>query len=293
MRNFVGKTQHMILYPNAKINLGLAVMRKRADGYHDLETIFLPVSELHDELEVCALPAAEAPEEGYTFRQEGIAVDCPPEDNLIIRTYLQMRAHYPAIGPVSIRFRKNIPFGAGLGGGSADAAFMARGLNELFALGLSNEELEAEVSPLGADCAFFIQNRPRYAEGIGNIFSDVPAAVIEQLAGKWIVLAKPQCAVSTGQAYRGIQRRDENGEAGLRGVTDLSLLTNDFERTVFPLFPEIAALKEQMLREGAFYAAMSGSGATVFGLFDEKVVQLEEKFGVPGGTFVHQQKLYL
>lgn len=281
----------MKLYPNAKINLGLAVMRKRTDGYHDLETIFLPVSELHDELEISPLDAAEAPQEGYTFSQEGIAVDCPPEQNLIIRTYLTMREHNPAVGAVSIRFRKNIPFGAGLGGGSADAAFMARGLNELFGLGLTDEQLEAEVSPLGADCAFFIQNRPRYAEGIGNNFSDVPAEITDQLRGKYIVLAKPQCAVSTGQAYRGIQRRDDNGEAGIRGVTDLSLLTNDFERTVFPLFPEIAALKEQMLSEGAFYTAMSGSGATVFGLFDEKVEELEKKFGVSGGTFVHQQRL--
>ena len=157
----------MILYPNAKINLGLAVMRKRADGYHDLETIFLPVTELHDELEV--MPLATSSEQPYTFVQEGIAVDCSPEDNLIIRAYLAMRDRYPQVGPVAIRFRKLIPFGAGLGGGSADAAYMVKAVNTLFSLGLTDEEMETIVSPLGADCAFFIQNRPRYAEGIGNI----------------------------------------------------------------------------------------------------------------------------
>lgn len=277
----------MKLFPNAKINLGLAVMRKRADGYHDLETIFLPVPGLHDELTVEALEANDAPAEGYTFRQEGIAVDCPPEQNLIIRTYLTMRERYPQVGPVSILFRKNIPFGAGLGGGSADAAFMAKAVNELFRLGLTDEQLEAEVSPLGADCAFFIKNRPQYAEGIGNIFSPVPEAVLKQLEGRWLVMLKPECAVSTGQAYRGIRRREEEGREGIRGVSDLSLLTNDFELTVFPLFPEIAALKEALLSRGAIYAAMSGSGATVFGLFEEEQHGLEEVFP---GCFVHQEK---
>lgn len=278
----------MILHPNAKINLGLAVMRKRADGYHDLQTIFLPVRELHDELTVETLPADRAPEEGYTFRQEGITVDCPPEQNLIIRAYLTMRAHYPQVGPVSILFRKNIPFGAGLGGGSADAAFMAKAVNELFALGLTDEQLEAEVSPLGADCAFFIKNRPQYAEGIGNIFSPAPEAVMAQLEGRWLVLIKPECAVSTGQAYRGIRRREEDGREGIVGQTDLSLLTNDFEDTVFPLFPEIAALKEALLERGAIYAAMSGSGATVFGIFSKEQQGLEEAFP---GCFVHQEPL--
>lgn len=287
----------MILYPNAKINLGLAVMRKRADGYHDLETIFLPVSELHDELEV--LPLEASSERAYTFEQEGITIDCSPEDNLIIRAYLAMRERYPQVGPVAIRFRKQIPFGAGLGGGSADAAYLVKAVNALFSLGLTDEEMEAVVSPLGADCAFFIQNRPRYAEGIGNVFSEVPEAVLEQIRGKWIVLVKPSCAVSTGQAYRGIQRREELGETGIRGVHELSLLTNDFERTVFPLFPEIAAVKQQLEQLGACYAAMSGSGATVFGLFSSQASLAEalSRIGAHSieslfpNCFIHQQSL--
>ena len=147
----------MILHPNCKINIGLRVIGKRADGYHDLETIFYPVTGVHDVLEV-----AEAKE--FAFEQTGIAVDCPEEDNLIIKCYRRMRARYPQIGDVSIRFEKRIPFGAGLGGGSSDAAHMAIALNELFDLGLSREQLAAEVAPLGADCSFFVYNTPCLAE---------------------------------------------------------------------------------------------------------------------------------
>ena len=147
----------MIFYPNCKINLGLRIVGKRPDGYHDLETVFVPIYGLHDELEIVKNTEYRVQNtDQITFRQEGIAVDCKSDDNLIIRCYRQMSAKYPQIGPVSIRFRKNIPFGAGLGGGSSDAAHMALALNELFALGLSKEELAAEVKPLGADCPFFI-----------------------------------------------------------------------------------------------------------------------------------------
>ena len=139
----------MKLYPNCKINIGLRVVRKREDGYHDLETIFYPVFGLHDELLVDR-------SEDFSFIQEGLVVDCLPTDNLIYKTYARMRERYPQIGNVKITFKKNIPFGAGLGGGSSDAAHMAIALNEIFALGLTREQLAQEVSPLGADCPFFI-----------------------------------------------------------------------------------------------------------------------------------------
>ena len=170
----------MIVFPNAKINLGLNVVSKRADGYHDLQTIFLPVKGLHDELEV----TRSAEVDPYTFCQEGIAVDCAPENNLIIRAYERMRAAYTQVGNVHIRFCKQIPFGAGLGGGSADAAFMVRALNELFELKMTNEQKEEMVAPLGADCAFFVQNRPRMAEGIGTVFSEVPEVFLPD-SGPW------------------------------------------------------------------------------------------------------------
>lgn len=143
----------MLLYPNCKINIGLRVISKRADGYHDLETIFYPVKGLSDILEVI-------PSKQFRFTQSGLVVDCPADDNLIIKCFRRMQAHYPQIGNVDIRFTKRIPFGAGLGGGSSDAAHMAIALNELFELGLTQQQLAAEVAPLGADCAFFIYNTP-------------------------------------------------------------------------------------------------------------------------------------
>ena len=190
----------MILYPNCKINLGLRVVRKRPDGYHDLETIFVPIYGLHDELEV-TVKGYGLPVTGYSFTQEGIAVDCAPEDNLIVKCYRQMKAKYPQIGPVSIRFKKNIPFGAGLGGGSSDAAHMALALNELFQLGLSKEALAKEVATLGADCAFFIYNVPCFAEGIGDKLTPIDL----DLKGTRIIMIKPEEGVSTREAYEGLR----------------------------------------------------------------------------------------
>ena len=254
----------MIFYPNCKINIGLRVVRKREDGYHDLETIFYPVFGLHDELQVETA-------EHFEFIQEGLAIDCPAEDNLIIKCYQRMRAKYPQIGDVHIRFKKNIPFGAGLGGGSSDAAHMALALNDIFALELTKKQLAEEVRPLGADCPFFIYNTPCYAEGIGDKL--IPISM--NLSGLRLVMIKPICGVSTREAYSGIIRHPEvKGqikqalEEG-KGMTDMHrLLINDFEQTVFPLHPEIAKIKKQLQDAGAMYAAMSGSGSTVFGLFE-------------------------
>lgn len=271
----------MKTFPNCKINLGLTITGKRADGYHNLETVFVPVPGFSDELEVTPLPALAAGEAAtpYILLEEGIVVDCPPEKNLIIRTYMALRERFPKlVQPVQIRFRKNIPFGAGLGGGSADAAFMARTVNELFHLGLSLDKLEDLVTPLGADCAFFIRNTPCFAEGIGNEFSPVPEALVKQLHGRWIVLIKPDCAVSTAVAYRGVLAAKEGLVSGmpLREAIGLPIegwqshILNDFERTIFPAYPEIAEAKKALLERNALYAAMSGSGATVFGLFDQE-----------------------
>ena len=242
----------MILYPNCKINLGLRMVRKREDGYHDLETIFVPIYGLHDELEV--IPASS-----FSFEQEGIAVDCSPEDNLIVKCYRQMAAKYPQIGAVKVRFKKKIPFGAGLGGGSSDATHMAIALNELFGLGLSKEQLAAEVASLGADCAFFIYNVPCFAEGIGDILTPIDL----DLKGTRIVLIKPEEGVSTKEAYSGIKITGD----GLQVTGDFSQYINDFEATVFPLHPIIGEIKKRLLDAGAYYASMSGSGSTVFGLF--------------------------
>ena len=255
----------MTLFPNCKINIGLRIVRKREDGYHDLETIFYPVYGLHDELEI--VPSLD----GLSFIQEGLAVDCPAEDNLIIKCYHRMRANYPQIGDVHIRFKKNIPFGAGLGGGSSDAAHMAIALNEIFSLGLTREQLAAEVRPLGADCPFFIYNSPCYAEGIGDKLSPISL----DLSGLRLVMVKPNCGVSTREAYAGIIRHPEVEGQIKAALTEgwsfdamRPLLINDFEQTVFPPHSEIAEIKQRLLHAGAVYAAMSGSGSTVFALFN-------------------------
>ena len=248
----------MKLYPNCKINIGLRVVRKREDGYHDLETIFYPVYGLHDELEV-------QPSDEFAFMQEGLTVDCLPTENLIYKTYARMRDRYPQIGNVTISFKKNIPFGAGLGGGSSDAAHMAMALNEIFALGLTKEQLAQELSPLGADCPFFIYNTPCYAEGIGDQLTPINL----DLTGLRLVMIKPSCSVSTKDAYAGIVPK---GPSELFSVLHnrselLGLATNDFEDTVFVVHPELAAIKKRLQDAGAIYAAMSGSGSTIFALF--------------------------
>lgn len=259
----------MLLYPNCKINIGLRVLNKREDGYHNIETIFVPIYGLHDELEVNI-------SDTFHFTQEGIAVDCNDEDNLIIRCYRQMAARYPRIGAVSIRFKKNIPFGAGLGGGSSDAAHMAIALNELFSLGLSKEQLATEVRSLGADCPFFIYNTPCYASGIGDELLPIDL----DMRGLRIIMIKPTEGVSTREAYSGIIRHPEVANAILEKLQSIShlkeLLTsypsifiNDFEQTVFPLHPSIAAIKKRLQDANALYACMSGSGSTIFGLFDD------------------------
>ena len=270
----------MLLFPNCKINLGLRVVRKREDGYHDLETVFVPIYGLHDILDVrpltlldrCAVRPSDGLLDGIDFVQEGIAVDCKAEDNLIVKCYRMMAAKYPQIGSVAVRFKKNIPFGAGLGGGSSDAAHMAIALNELFGLGLSKEQLAQEVKPLGADCPFFVYNRPCYAEGIGDQLTPIDL----DLKGTRIVMIKPEEGVSTKEAYSGIMISGEGlvvselkSLGSLGAVGSLRSFRNDFEASVFPKHPIIAEIKKRLLDAGAYYASMTGSGSTVFGLFKQ------------------------
>ncbi len=266
----------MILYPNCKINIGLRVISKRDDGYHNLETIFYPVLGLYDVLMITDA-------DKFSFVQDGLVVDCPDEDNLILKCYRRMQARYPQIGNVAIRFTKRIPFGAGLGGGSSDAAHTAIALNELFELGLTREQLAAEVAPLGADCAFFIYNTPCLAEGIGELLTPVPFT----LSGFRLVIIKPDIHVSTREAYQGVLQSPISNLQSQPSLADLvrreftpidlsrhaDIICNDFERTVFPAHPELAAIKQRLLDMGAYYAAMSGSGSTIYALFEDEPEQ--------------------
>ena len=260
----------MISYPNCKINLGLHVVGKRPDGYHDLETIFLPVTDLCDELEITENSSSLI--HHSTLVQDGITLDNAPEDNLCMKAWHLLHDEF-GIPAVSMRLKKNIPFGAGLGGGSSDAAFTLKMLNEMFALGLTDAQLEQRAARLGADCAFFIQNRAAYATGIGDILE--PIELLIPHSSFLIKIEIPEGEhVSTKEAYQGLNRdlfgkpRPDLREAVRRPTTEWrTLIVNDFETSVFPAHPAIAALKEDMYRRGALYASMTGSGAAVFGIF--------------------------
>lgn len=262
----------MITYPNAKINLGLNIVEKRPDGYHNIETVFYPIP-LHDTLSVEPLAGKNnATDMEFRFQVNGRQIDCPPEKNLVIKAYrmLQNITNLPAI---DILMQKDIPFGAGLGGGSSDAAFMLKALNREFSLNLTTDELEKTASHLGADCAFFIKNRPTLAEGIGNIFTPVNIS----LKGLTLVLIKPDIYISTQEAYAHVcpQKPKYNlAEAILKPVsTWKDTIRNDFEDSLFPNHPELMRIKEELYRQGALYASMSGSGSSIYGIFQHEPPQ--------------------
>ena len=247
--------RYMKSYPNVKLNIGLNVLRRRADGFHDIETLFVPCCAFHDTLEI-------VPSDRLRF-----VADVPWNNDLTMQAYGLLKAEFD-IPPVEIRLTKGSPVGAGLGGGSADAAFALRSLNDLFSLGLDDAALAARAARLGSDCAFVIYNRPMLGSGRGEILEpfDVPLEKFE------IRVEVPEgVSVSTAEAYRGITPSVPQirlREALGRPVEDWKdLVRNDFEDTVFALHPEIAALKRRLYDEGALYASMSGSGSSVFGIF--------------------------
>ena len=278
----------MICFPNAKINLGLHVVSRRRDGYHNLETIFYPIG-LKDALEIIPPPPAERDAEverftvnkgsrgmmdefssrEYRFFQSGIPIDSAPENNLVIKA-LNLIATEKKLPEIDIHLLKKIPSGAGLGGGSSDAAFMLNLLNETFDLGYSKEELVLRAARLGADCPFFIMNRPALATGIGDQLEPIELDV----SNYQLLLVKPDIMVSTKEAYAMITPRQPGlplKEIIRRPPEEWrELLKNDFEPPVFKKFPEICRIKKQLYEMGAVYASMSGSGSSVFGLFESE-----------------------
>ena len=274
----------MLYLPNCKINIGLNVVSKRPDGYHNLETVFYPVP-LRDNLEVNPLNDTDAP---YRLTVGGAKVEGLAADNLVVKVYLALKEEF-GLPPVDIFLYKNVPMGAGLGGGSSDAASMMLLLNEMFALGLSPEEMERRIAPFGADCAFFVRNRPAYATGIGDELSPIPLS----LRGKFILLVKPDVFVSTKEAYARVTPRPADyplREAIMQPIeTWRGTVVNDFEASVFPNHPELAAIKQTLYDMGALYAAMSGSGSTLFGIFDRPVE--EEARKLFSAAFVFSKQL--
>lgn len=271
----------MILHANCKINLGLDVLRRREDGYHDLETVMVPVRELFDVVEVRRRPGC-----GVSFRQRGLAVDCPADENLCVRAFRLMQRRY-GIGGAEIVLDKCVPFGAGLGGGSADATMVLRALNELYSLSLPEDELILRAAELGSDTAFFVRNSPQLCTGRGERMEPVGLP----LGGLRLVLVKPDEGVSTREAYAGVRPAIPAvplRERLHRPVREWQrTVKNDFEPSVFAAHPRLARIKESLLEQGALYAAMSGSGSTLFGLFCD-----EKRYTPPfDGVFVHSEYL--
>ncbi len=276
----------MIVYPNAKINIGLNVVEKRKDGYHNLETVFYPIP-LMDALEILI---DESLQEPYVLKVSGEILTGRPEDNLVVKTFQLMKELFPSkINlPVSIHLHKHIPTGAGLGGGSSDAAFMVKALNQKFKLGLTNKEMMTIVAKIGADCPFFIENKPVFAQGVGDLFSNIQC----NLKGKSLVLIKPDVFVSTKDAYNLV--KPQKPSVSLPNLLTLPIekwkdcVANDFEPSVFRKYPEVAAIKDRLYDLGAEYASMSGSGSAVYGIFNEPLEFVDEVFS---GYFCRQRTL--
>ncbi len=253
----------MVQFPNVKINIGLNIVEKRPDGFHNLESCFYPVG-WTDVLEV-------VPAETFSFTTGGLAIPGDPARNLCVRAYESLKQDFD-LPPVKMHLHKIVPIGAGLGGGSADAAFALKLLNEKFALGLSPDQMEGYARPLGSDCAFFVRNEPVYCVEKGDVFEEISLS----LKGYAAVLVYPNLAISTAEAYAGIRPR--RPEVPLRALLETPVaewrraVRNDFEESLFPKYPVLEKLKAELYEQGAVYASMSGSGSTIYGIFEQAPV---------------------
>ena len=256
----------MILYPNCKINLGLNILQKREDGFHDLETIFYPV-DLTDALEI--IPAPHSKESVLSL--SGLELDAMQDDNICIRAWKMLKNDFKDLPAVSIHLHKMIPSGAGLGGGSADGAFTILQLNKLFRLGLNREQLIKYALQLGSDCPFFIINQPCLARGRGEILNEIKL----DLTSYTIILVNPGIHINTGWAFSqlDIERRPASLTEIIQSPLEhwKDMLKNDFEKPVFEKYSSIGKIKQQLYEAGAVYSSLSGSGSTVFGIFAKNV----------------------
>ena len=265
----------MLCFPNAKINLGLNIVSRRSDGYHELETIFYPV-EIKDALEIVPTKAELTVNREYRLFQSGLTVEGNEDYNLVIKALRLIRREQD-ISAIDIHLLKKIPFGAGLGGGSANAAAMLKLTNKMFKLGYSNEQLIEMAVELGADCPFFIKNKPVFATGIGEKMEDIEL----DLSNYHFVLIKPDISINTGWAYSVITPK--RPDISLKEIAKMPIgrwkevMTNDFETPIFKKHPQINDIKQQLYELGAVYASMSGSGSSVYGFFN-KMPQIDNLF---------------
>lgn len=259
----------MIVYPNAKINIGLNITNKRADGFHDLETIFCPVK-LSDSLEI------NLSNDGADhFQTLGIEIDCNGKKNLVEKALDLLRERFD-IPALDIRLTKNIPTGAGLGGGSADAAFLITAVSKMMNLQLSTAQMEEMAARLGSDCAFFIENKAKFATGRGEIMT-ATADIDPNLK---VVIIKPEFSISTALAYSKVKPQTPKTSLIKDYTLPVSkwkgLIKNDFEEFLFPMFPDLQRYKDTLYEAGALYASMTGSGSALFGIFDQEPVLSQE-----------------
>ena len=267
----------MINFPIAKINLGLNVVEKRPDGYHNLQTVFYPVP-IKDALEVQVMNEAFPSDYDCDLKVTNITIEGDEQRNLVVRAYQLLKQDFPTLPRIHTHLWKGIPTQAGMGGGSSDCAYMLLLLNQQFHLGLTDEQLMQYAAKLGADCAFFILSRPCYAEGIGEKLQPIDLS----LSGYYIAVVRPNIPVPTKEAFSRIhphypaQNCRETVKQPIETWRDT--LINDFEESVFALHPEIGAIKQQLYDMGATYAAMSGSGSALFGLFEEQPDSLSQAF---------------
>lgn len=255
----------MLVFPNCKINLGLNVVKKRDDGFHDLETVFYPVKWC-DALEVIENES----EEPFKLSVSGLKVEGSESDNLIYNAW-KLITELKKLPPVKVHLHKNIPMGAGIGGGSSDAVFFVHLLDNKFDLKLTFDQKKSLASKLGSDCAFFLNSTPVFATGTGNVFSDIKL----DLSSYYILLVHPGIHSNTKEAFNGLQPKKPAFDLKKKIETTpvnswKDFLTNDFEATIFKKYPEIEALKNRLYQSGALYASMSGSGSAVYGIFDKK-----------------------
>lgn len=271
----------MLVFPNAKINLGLNVIEKRPDGFHSIESIIYPIG-LKDVLEF--VPAGKETES--SFSNTGIDTGPNADDNLVLKAYRLLKSHYD-LPPLHIHLHKLVPMGAGLGGGSADASFMLKALNEEFRLGLSHDELEGFATRIGSDCPFFIRNQSSLATGRGEQLAPAPV----NLKGYYLALVHPGVHVDTKWAYSKIQPKipvfHPQDVIGKDIKSWKENLMNDFEEVVFNEFPIVGQMKINMYKLGAVYASMSGSGSAVYGIFESKP-EIKDVFS---GNFVWEERL--
>lgn len=267
----------MITFPIAKINLGLNVVEKRLDGYHNLQTVFYPVP-IMDALEIAPMSEGFPSDVDCDLKVTNIHIEGDEQRNLVVRAYQLLKKDFPSLPRIHTHLWKGIPTQAGMGGGSSDCAYMIRLLNDTFELQLTNEQMQQYAAQLGADCAFFIESVPCYAEGIGEQLEPISL----DLSGWYIGVVRPDIPVPTKEAFSRIHPHYPAlncREVVMQPVeTWRDNLINDFEESVFALHPEIGAVKEQLYKMGATYAAMSGSGSALFGLFKEEPDGLRQAF---------------